>query len=276
MVYATLPRPTYNKNNGGSFPEMFPFADDERFFDGGMPARLNYGASCGHGGLLARRADRRLCAAWVNTSIPRRRRTSPPSTVAVPSSTSPRCRSTISPPGPGFFYGRNQWGPQSTVFCLQLGVTDDEGHPHNDVGSWQIWRSGRWLSRETTGYSQNIAAIGGQSVDTNNAAAHNTLLSAAAGPRRIGGRTIDGARASRVSRPIVRQRRPHPLYRSTTPQMDNPHAAHVEREFLFVRPLETLGRFRPDRKHDPYAAKTFLAHFENSPTVDPPTGPSPP
>ena len=44
MVYTTLPGLTYNKNNGGSFPEMFPFADDERFFDGGMPARVNYGS----------------------------------------------------------------------------------------------------------------------------------------------------------------------------------------------------------------------------------------
>ncbi len=62
-----------------------------------------------------------------------------------------------------------------------------------------------------------------------------------------------------------------PAYRATHPVLDNPAVVHVEREFLFVRSLETLLVF--DRVESTSAShpKLFLAHFETAPTVDPGT-----
>jgi hypothetical protein len=270
LVHATLPALTYNKNNGEAFWEIFPFADDERFFDGGMPARTNYGS------FMEAMADYwrdvpigQYARRWVNMVNPAR----PYHIRAVDRGGAERDFGTLPldyfAPGARFAYSRNQWGGLATVLNLQMGVTEDEGHRHNDVGSWQIWRGGRWLSRETTGYSQNIVGYGGVAVDANDAAAHNTLL--------IGGR---GPAAYYQSGPTVVTRlesRPDylyaavdltPSYRATHPVLDNTDAAHVEREFIFVKPLEALIVFDRIESTTASAAKTFLAHFETSPVVD--------
>jgi hypothetical protein len=270
LVYATLPAPTFNVNNGGSFPEMFPFADDERFFDGGMPARVNYGS------FMQAMADYwrdvpvgAYARQWLNTVDPVR----PPHIAAVDRGGSAAAFSSLPldyyASGPRFLYARDQWGPQATVLALQLGVTDDDGHRHNDVGSWQLWRHGRWVSRETTGYAQDIVGFGGVMVDANNAAAHNSLLVSGKGP----------AAGYQVGQTVVRrlESRPGytfasvdltPSYRATHPVLDNPAVAHVERDVIFVRALETLVLF--DRVEATTAApgKVFLAHFETSPVVD--------
>ena len=152
---------------------------------------------------------------------------------------------------------------------MQLGATADEGHPHNDVGSWQIWRSGRWLSRETTGYAQNIVGFTGGQVDTNNAVAHNSLFVGNQGPAdswRVGQSTVRRLESqpaySYVNVDLS------PLYRATRVEVDNPNAAHVEREFIFLRSLETLVVFDRIESTAAPTSKTFLAHFETSPSVD--------
>lgn len=270
MAHATLPAPTYNKNNGGSHWELFPFADDERFFDGGMPARGNYGT------FMVAMADYFRDSAiggyarrWVNMVNPTR-----PSHVRAIDRGGPEQSFATLPLdyfslGGRFAYGRNDWGAGSTVFNLQLDHTDDDGHKHNDAGSWQLWRAGRWLSRETTGYSQNIIGYGGASVDTNNAAAHNTLF--------VGGRGPASGYIQGPSSVFRLESQPThffaaadltPAYRATHSALDNAAVAHLEREFLFIRPFETLVVFDRVESTTTAAPKTFLAHFETSPTVD--------
>ncbi len=147
--------------------------------------------------------------------------------------------------GPRLLFTRNQWGSLATSLLLQLGVTADEGHQHNDVGTWQMWRNGRWLSRETTGYAQDIVGFGGGQVDTNNAAAHNSLFVGTQGPAsgwRVGQSTV--RRAREPAGLLVRQRRSHPgLPRDAAVELDNAAVSHVEREFIFLKPIETLVIF---------------------------------
>jgi hypothetical protein len=270
MVHATLPGLTYNKNDRGSYRELFPFADDERFFDGGMAARANYGT------FMLAMADfwrdvpiGQYARQWVNTVNPVR----PVHVRAIDRGGAALDFANLPldyyAPGPRFFFGRNQWSAQSTVFNLQLGVTEDEGHRHNDVGSWQLWRNGRWLSRETTGYSQDIAGYNGTPVDANNAVAHNTLFIGGRGP------ASDYQRGPTVvtrleSRPTFAFAAVDltPSYHSSYPQLDNPGATQVVREFLFVRPLEALIVFDRVEGLASTTPKTFIAHFETNPTVD--------
>jgi hypothetical protein len=267
VIYATLPAPTFNVWNGMFFPEVFPFADDERFLDGGMPARSNYG------GFMQAMADYwrdvpigEYARRWVTTVNPVRAR----HITAVDRGGNERDFSTLPldyfAAGARFMYTRNQWGPAATAVNLQLGATDDEGHRHNDSGSWQIWRNGRWLSRETTGYSNEIAGYGGATVDTNNFAAHNTLLVNGKGPA-----------PSYQNGPSVMTRLESTpdysyaavdmteSYRATHPKLENPAVAYVEREFVFIRPLETLLIFDRVETYTATTPVTFLARFETQP-----------
>ena len=148
-------------------------------------------------------------------------------------------------------------------------MTADEGHQHNDVGSWQMWRNGRWLSRESTGYSQNIIGFDGGQVDTNNAVAHNSLFVGSLGPAT--GRQVGTSAVRRLeSRPAYSYINVDltPVYRSTRVEQDNAAVAHIEREFLFLRDMETLVVFDRIESTTAAPAKTFLAHFETNPSVD--------
>lgn len=270
LVYSTLPGLTYNRANGGSFPEMFPFADDERFVDGGMLTRINYGtfmqAMADTFRDVAVGAHARQWLADVNPTIA-------PHVAAVDRG-GPAAAPTSLPldyfaSGPRFLFARNQWGSAATVLSLQLGATDDDGHQHNDVGSWQLWRGGRWVSRETTGYAQDIIGVGGAAMDVGTASGHNSLFVNGMGP----------AAGYRVGQTVMKrlESRPGytyaavdltPVYRATHPVLDNPAVVHVEREYLFVRSLETLLVFDRVESTSGSQPKLFLAHFETVPTVD--------
>lgn len=272
LVYALLPDRTYNTNDGGLYPEIFPFADDERFFDGGMPARQNYGS------FMQAMADYwrdvpigAYARQWLDTVQPVR----PAHLAAVDRGGAPASFSSLPldyyASGPRWVFTRNQWGPQATSMLLQLGVTEDEGHQHNDAGSWQVWRHGRWLSRETTGYAQDIIGVGGSQVDVNNAAAHNSLFVNGRGP--AAGYRVGQTQLRRLeSRPAYSFASVDltPIYRATHPALDNPAVVHVERDFVFIRPIETLVVFDRVESTTAGAPKIFLAHFETPPAVDVP------
>lgn len=173
-------------------------------------------------------------------------------------------------PGAQYFFGKTSWSSPSTAFVWQMGRTMDEGHRHNDVGTWQFWRGGRWLSRETTGYSEQITGYNNSgTVDTNHAVGHNSLLINGRGPvayeelgpsvtRRLESRD-DYAYAAVNLRPVYRS--DHYYYENTAVQS-------IEREFLFLRGLETMLVFDRVGTTSAGDTKTFLAHFEANPTVN--------
>ncbi|MBL8218935.1 MAG: hypothetical protein JNL62_06885, partial [Bryobacterales bacterium] len=278
MIYSTLPARTALRSTGTLYWELFPFADDERFINGGNASAASWAQ------FMWAMADKwrdsavgKYARRWVNMvgsspsrfvrALDRGGQELPFSQLAL----------DYYAPGPGFLYGRNNWNANSTVFHLQLSQTYDEGHGHDDMGNWQIWRNGRWLTRESTGYAQTLAGFAGSgSVETTHPLAHNSLLVNQRGY----------ALGERNGRPIVK--RVHsgthfsfgavditPPFRNNLiqyphPERENAEAVRVEREYLFIRPLETMLVF--DRVLSATAAvpKTFLAHFERQPVADGP------
>jgi hypothetical protein len=263
LLHATTPAPTFHRGSGQSFYELFPFADDERASEGGFVARAQ-----GWGNFMVMLADYwrdeaagQFARRWVNLLNPTRGR----HVRMLDRGGSERDFAQLSPdyyaPGPAYLYGRNQWGAQSTAWQLQLGLAQDPGHGHNDMGNWQIWRNGRWLSRESTGYSDTVAGYaGGGGVDTNNAVAHNVILI-----NGVGGSPNHDQPTTRYA---MRRLESRPQYAYAAVDLTPAYSARatrVEREFLFIRSLETMIVF--DRLNAA-TTKTFLAHFEQNPTVD--------
>jgi hypothetical protein len=282
LIYATTPSATTLRGTTSQQYEIFPFNDDERFKNGGSATSTYY-------------ADFMSVAAnqWANVPLGQYARawlkitgSTPSSYVqAVDAGGPPRQFASLPldyyAPGPRYFYGRTSWAADATTINLQLGDLSGVGHAHLDYGSWQIWRKGRWLSRETAGYSDKIAGFGGVGVaDTTETIAHNSLLFNGLG---IGPGERDGS-------PIVKRLESRPeysyavvdlssAYRSkiccaSYPERDNPAVSHLEREFLFVRGLETMVIF--DRLSANATStisakdvvKTFVAHFEQAPIVE--------
>lgn len=168
--------------------------------------------------------------------------------------------------GPRYLFGRNEWGANSTVFMLQLGDAAENtiGHQHGDYGTFQIWRGGRFVSRETASYSgagsTEVAGYAGAgSVDGALPIAHNTVLVNGANP----GPQYSGPSA------IVERLESRPGYTYAVVDLVPPATQMQEwrREFVFVRGLETLVVFDRLQTSSAGATKTFLNHCETNPVV---------
>jgi hypothetical protein len=274
LIYSTTPAPTYSKESANPYYMPFPFGEDEH--NGGYPSFTDttyYGdflqaAANAYGdSLVAQYAYH-----WLQTVQPPQTFYTRPAYQYTPTYNPDMYTPDFSSlpvdyyaPGAQDFYTRNQWGGQATSVFLQLG-----GPSPNvlDSGSFQIWRNGWFVSKETTGYDLHIN--GGVSEDP---VAHNTLL--------FGGQGI--ARAWRDGDPQVLRLQSDPVFSyaavdmspafaSSYPSLTNPYAAHAVREFLFIKPLETMVIL--DRMESSDAAipaedvtKTFLVHFPNQPQV---------
>jgi hypothetical protein len=155
-----------------------------------------------------------------------------------------------------------------------MGGPASSAHNNRDPGSFQLWRGGRWISRQTVGYINDVAGYNyGKPVDTTDSVAHNTVL--------IDGRGVTTAYPQKMKGlPIMHRLQTDPaftyadvdltpVYRTpSADSADNPAAVHVEREYLFVRSLETLVVLDRLQSDTAARAKTFLLHSETSPTVE--------
>jgi hypothetical protein len=180
-------------------------------------------------------------------------------------------------PGVKNLYGRSAWTPTATAYFLQLGDRDGRhvgGHQHIDWGSWQLWRNGRFLSRETPGYqgTDTDAVAGYAGRDKVQAAwdvPHNVLLVQGVGITKNPYPHNGDAVVTRLeSRPryayVAADLTPTRGYRK---DKWNPHFLGWVREFVFLRELETLvvlDRVESDHAGD---TKTFLAHCETQPVI---------
>lgn len=179
--------------------------------------------------------------------------------------------------GPAWLLARDQWGPSAMVVRLQLGALAGTGHEHRDQGSFQLWRGGRWLSRETAAYFETFTGYAGVgTTPAEGSLTHNVLL--------FNGRGL--ATSTKEGTPkLLRLHRSEqfvwavvdvtPAYRYTVgAPTDNPAVEHVEREFLFLRSEQALLIF--DRlsanavgaTSADAVVKTFLMHFEVMPTFE--------
>jgi hypothetical protein len=185
-------------------------------------------------------------------------------------------------PGPQMVFARRAWDSSSSVLMAQLGVPENTDHLHADVGNFQFWRGGRWLTRESAGYQssgQNLVGHAGSgTVDMNMPVAHNTLLFEGNGPVRSNkmgaGRIVRLESAEDyfyVAADLTEAFRVDTETQNNRPERDNPHVETLVREILYVRALEAVVVFdrlqsRPARGVAADAtAKTFLMHFETEP-----------
>jgi hypothetical protein len=162
-------------------------------------------------------------------------------------------------PGPGFFYGRTSWAPDTTAFLLQLGQAypvypaSSVGHRHDEVASFSIVREGRWLVRNDSSYGETV--VGG---DPSGLLGNNTLM--------INRTNVRYNRGN----PVVRRVESRPEYAFANVDITTVYgtaASNVEREYIYIRSLDTMVIF--DRINTSGSTtKTFLAHFEQNPTIE--------
>jgi hypothetical protein len=276
LIAATTPAPTTSAGDSRTGYEVFPFNDDEAFQNRSSASRyanfmtqaaVNW--DCLPVGKLAR--------AWTKMIGAK----ADPFIASVDKGGESGDLTTLPldfyGAGAGYYYGRNVWGATSTAFHWQLGDYTDAGvgHSHFDYGNWQIWRGGRWLSRESTAYSDDFTGFGGNgSSGASSTIAHNTLLFDGRGFADPSSNGADGP-------PVIRRLESQPeyayanvdltkSYRNSDPNhtdRDNKAVAHAEREFVFVRGLETTVIFDRVKSTSDSVTKTFLAHFEDGPTL---------
>lgn len=202
-------------------------------------------------------------------------------------------------PGAGQFFARTGWLGSSSALVVQAGELGGGVVAHRDLGSFQVWANGRWVTRETPGRFGTVTGFGGQGTALQDSTlAHNGVLfegigaatpgEADSAPQllRLESTDFDAYLAVDLSGAY----RAHGSTRVEGGQLrdDNAHAARVTRELLWVRPLDALVVFdrlqstafdRLDveravqmtlRPHVATAAavrKTELMHFELAPVV---------
>jgi len=160
-------------------------------------------------------------------------------------------------PGYQQMFGRSVWNAANAHYMWQLGAPKGVGHNHHDWGSFQIWKNGTWLSRESVGYAQSVAGFGGsgsQSVTT--AYPHNSILFG-------GSETTAGSGNISVSR--LESQLTY-AYAATDLGLTSPQG--WVRELIFVRDLETTVILDRLNTNNATTSTTFLLHAETNPTLE--------
>jgi hypothetical protein len=301
VIYATTPAVTYHPNQTASYFTIQPYGDDEQYTDGGMlhirtayqdlmNFYSNYYSAINVG------KDARQ---WWNT-VTADGGTLATSNTFLAQDLTPSARATSNLPldyyasGMQYFYGRKAWDISSAYFFWQLGTGTE--HRHTDEGNFHIWRGGRWLTRETTGYCNAIAGYGyrvlGNGIDQTGCGdgkgllAHNIVVFGTPlytddiqlMPSRFDEPTvlrIESATGYSYANVDLTGRYKWSGY----PQYERGAVVHVERELLFLRELETtiiLDRITTGdviRGVDTGLSaanqvNTFLLHSEVDPTLE--------
>lgn len=262
LQYAATPAPTRARDGATALYEMFPFNDDQFFELGGSANSGEYADLLGAISLrnpasaMAVRASEWTTRTgtgeswWMRAEL---------ASLQIPAAAAPLPLDYYAA-GAKSLYGRRSNAAHATAFHLQMGnfssgsgTTGGVGHTHLDAGNFQLWRGGRWMSRETTGYggtpSYYIRGLGNVSGSTNadvrEAIAHNAVLFEGRGQ-------VDAARGA--SKVLRLQSAPGyayaavdltDAYRATVNEGwqagdDWPFAERAIREFVYLRKLDAL------------------------------------
>jgi hypothetical protein len=284
VIYSTPPGPTTSIDGTKAY-ETFPFGDDETYIQHQSSARVN--------NFMSQAAQTWDCLdvgkdarGWLKQTGTE----AEPHVASVDKGGDAKDPSNLPldyyATGVRFFYGRTAWAPTATAFMWQLGdaIQGEAGHTHLDYGNFQIWRGGKWLTREATGYDDTYTGYGGTGeLDSADTLAHNAIIINGLGDAHASQNGVQGP-------PVVKRLESQPdyayahvdisnAYRNPDtghPERDNPAAGHVERELVFFRGLETtviLDRVLSNAtggKTAEQIEKAFIAHFEGNPTIENP------
>jgi hypothetical protein len=275
LIYATLYQQTASSYSETGFA-LFPFSEDEQF-PAGHEAETGF-----FGDFMLAAANRwggvpvgGFARSWLNTVKPNLSDWQ----VSVDGGGNAGNLDTLPldyyASGMQYLWAHSKapWSASTTMF-FQMGGPASNVHFNQDAGAFQIWRGGRWLSRQTVGYINNIAGYAnGSAVDTQKPVGHNSVL--------VNGQGLASGYPFDVQGlPVVHRLQSDPAFSfasvDLTPSYHgsagagsgNAAAVHVERDFIFVRSLETLVIL--DRVQSDTAArtKTFLLHSETMPSVE--------
>jgi len=302
LVYGTTPAPTFNIGADITAYQMFTWGDDERTADGGILAGRNYWQDLANvsSNYFSNIPIGQYTRQWYNTV------TSDLNTMAtdmfvLSQDANPPASSFSNLPldyyatGIQYAWLRSAWDSSSTALMLQMGDSTVGGgkHEHRDFGNFSIWRGGRWLMRETTGYSDTIAGTPGINGNANQMSespfAHNVPIFTNVALGQASNPTLAMPTAYK-SGPIVKRLETQPGYFYSDTDLtggylwDTGHSfndtgavQHVEREFLYVRGLETLVVFdriltgnqtfgTPGGLTASQIVTSSITHFETLPT----------
>jgi hypothetical protein len=286
LLNAALPATTYNVATSTSLWDWFAYNEDEHSFYSGNRQRnfyfadsatalSNYWPTLGIG---------KMIRTWINTVSPTGTQ---PFVVDDTASATPGALSGMPldyySSGLAYVYSRNHWGTDPTIVHEQLNTSNDgtEGHWHWDFGNFQMWRNGRWLVREMTGYSQSIPGYNnGAAEDVGHGIGHNIPV--------IGGQGPVGWHYKWAGPPVVKRLESATGYsysavdltaaygmNSDHPELANPAFVSLVREMLFIRSLETLVVLDRIEMKSPDGGTTpatsvkgsFITHYEVMPTA---------
>jgi hypothetical protein len=263
VIYGTTPGPTSNSGTGGFTGGhlVFPFNDDENFRNGGVINTRDYLGDFARfmGSRNPTSGNARHARAYLTLTNAGRRwmfdalgGTGQVSDInALPLD--------YYAPGAAVFDTRTGHDANSMAIHIQLGTPGGIEHRHRDAGTFQIWRKGRWLTRESVGYAEQVTGFGGTgSVDTEDHLAHNGLQFqgrttgrwVGTGPIVIPPGVDRGDNPRGLPRVVRLEHAPDygyiavdfgDAYRNTTgTRVDWPYAEEAVRELLFIRPLHAL------------------------------------
>lgn len=310
MLYGTTPGPTTisgSYSGGGAL--LFPFNDDENFHAGGVINAREYLGDFARlmGARNAGTGNARHARAWAQVTNAGRRWLFNALGGTGGAADYAELPLDYYAPGAGVLDSRTSHDSNAMQVHLQLNTPGHIEHRHYDGGSFQVWRKGRWLTRESAGYADALRGfMSSGSIDTEHPLAHNTLLFEAwntgrwvgSGPRVIppGGDRMENPR----SLPTVTRLQHEPgfsyvavdysgAYRNMpNSRVDWPYADRAWREFIFIRQLQALvildrTRGSADSLLPHYngggwvlagphvtgdqVRRTFVMHFENEPVA---------
>jgi hypothetical protein len=275
-IYNTMPMRTVSRG----LYDGWTWSDDENWMNasgvyggGGMQSRYYGDFMMAAAQEFPTTAIGKLARQWINTVGP----TIGPMWLAIDSGGNTQPFSTLPldyyASGPQYAYWHNTWSTNASSLFLQMGATAGVGHSHYDVGTFQWFRNGSYLIRETPTYGDTVAgynSIG--TVGGDSGFAHNVpLISGMAG---VTAGCID-------SDAVVRRLGSQPAYAyidadisgaytnnvcaGNHPERENSAAQHVEREFIFFRDIEVLLILDRMQSASASQSKTFTSHCESSP-----------
>jgi hypothetical protein len=180
--------------------------------------------------------------------------------------------------GPRWLWVRTDWGASATSIFWQLGAASagGSGHWHEDAGSFQAFRKGVNIVRETMGYSETVAGYNSTGlIGIENGLPHNvplvggianhTVYSCSDGYGNVTRlETQPGYTFAAVDLTLFYQNN---VCDSGNPARQNPHVVSLVREFYFIPGINVqviFDRFQTDAAG---TSTTFDVHCETNPTL---------
>jgi hypothetical protein len=298
-IYNTMPTTTTSRG----LTDMFTWADDEQWASGAGCGYQSHNGPDGHGGcggssqyygdFMQAAANEfpgiavgKLARQWITTVNP----AIGPIHKSVDPGGSSQAYSSLPldyySSGAQYMYSRSDWTTNATSMLWQMGITNGTnmgttqswggGHGHWDAGTFQVFRKGVNIIRETPGYSEFVAGYNGVGTsDTFSGFAHNIPI--------VGGQASINVQGCSDGPGVVKRLETQPNYAfavtdltlvyqnnvcdSAHPTRQNPHVVSVVRELINFRNLGVLmivDRLQSDAST---TSTTFVSHCETNPKV---------